>query len=319
MACIGDPVSGDLMIRTLDGDSGSREIKPCGNFWSSPDLYLVGDRVSRTEVRVGGTVQVAALVTNLRREAIDSIEVEAWVCDYTAGHLPNGIQRPPDRVNGFRLNPIEPGETREIVCDQLWTPTARQLATNGGHLCIVANAWSSGVDGRQLIGAEIQPCCNCHHAWRNIQIFAAGTGMRIKKLMRLWGAAGSEQPQDIFVEVFANNDAAAFGAGEKDLLEHSIWARHVKFAGRARGNGKAITLSGRGFEGEHRAELTLDPRKPQELEIDLELPKAKPGAVQVYDVVSRDRKTDEVIGGARMLALTLPDGFKLPKGAPKRR
>ncbi len=53
-------------------------------------------------------------------------------------------------------------------------------------------------------------------------------------------------------------------------------------------------------------EILLDPKRPQDVELQIAFdPGVTPGTVAVFDLITRDRSNDEIIGGARMLAVAV--------------
>jgi hypothetical protein len=296
---------GALLISTVANDTiQNRPIEPCTNFWSSPDLWITGG-VDRTTAREGAEIVINVRVTNGGSQPLSDINVEAWVCDYTAGALPTGQIVPPGRTTGFAPGPLNQGQSTVIRCAPTWVPTHAQAVMNGGHLCLAANVWSdSPADGVELPATgTILPCCNTHHAQRNIALVAL-TEMRIKQGMRLWGAGGQEG-QEVLLEFFPVTDEKLFGEGERDLIEHSPWAGRLD-PHLADPDGTKIAIAGREVTG-RRALLKLSPTKSRDLELTVELPsRDKPGAIRVFDAVTRDARTDDLVGGARLLVVTAP-------------
>lgn len=306
MACSEQDVrSGDSVIRTLDGDSGSRPIQPCDNFWSSPDLWVEGGP-DRTSAREGVTMTIVARVTNGGKTPYEDINVEAWVCDYTAGPLPTGQLDPPGRVTGFAPGPLNPGQSAVIRCAPTWVPTSTQARTNGGHLCLAANVWAeTPTDGAELPAARaILPCCNSHHAQRNIAVVAVSRRVKsMKQSMNLWGMRKHKE-QRVLIELFPVTDRKAFGAGELDLLRSSRYGKKLKRWQLGDPKEAKISLEGDGIKG-RRGELVLTPRRPQVVTINVTPPPADPGTIFLFDTVTRDGLNHEPLGGARLMVVTV--------------
>lgn len=307
MACSEQDVRrGALMIRTRDGESvGDVPLDPCGNFWSSPDLWVDGGP-DRTTAREGATMRIFARVTNGGDKPFEDINVEAWVCDYTAGPLPTGQLDPPSRVTGFAPGPLNPGQSAVIECAPTWVPTAAQVRINNGHLCLAANTWAdTPPDGAELPAARaILPCCNTHHAQRNIALVAARSGMRIKQLMRLSGFEKGKE-QRVLIEFRPVTDRRAFGAGELDLLRSSRYGRRLKRWQLGNPKEAKIELVGENVEGT-RGELVLRPGKPREVTMDVGVPGGlQPGTILLFDTVTREPRTRDLLGGARLMVLVV--------------
>jgi len=116
-------------------------------------------------------------VTNGGSRQLSGINVEAWVCDRAGGAPPLGALDPPARMTGFFGGPLEPGASRLITCSPAWTPTAAQVTLDVGRLCLAANAFADQPrDGAELTGALVlKPCCDTHHAERNVTVRRAPT------------------------------------------------------------------------------------------------------------------------------------------------
>jgi hypothetical protein len=116
---------GALLIRARPGDSAdARPIEPCENVDASPDLMLVEGPDAGTAV-VGSKHTVRVKVTNAGARPIEEIDVEAWVCDRSAGPLPLGQLDPPGRMTGFFPGPLEAGASALVNCTRgssRWAP-----------------------------------------------------------------------------------------------------------------------------------------------------------------------------------------------------
>ena len=168
---------GALLIRSREGDAASaRPIDPCVGVDSSPDLVMIGGVDDETALEgVEHVIQVR--VTNGGSRQLSGINVEAWVCDRAGGAPPLGALDPPARMTGFFGGPLEPGASRLITCSPAWTPTAAQVTLDVGRLCLAANAFADQPrDGAELTGALVlKPCCDTHHAERNVTVRRAPT------------------------------------------------------------------------------------------------------------------------------------------------
>jgi NHL repeat-containing protein len=190
---------GALLIRSRAGDTaGARPIEPCAGIESSPDLSLAGGTDEAVAIQ-GVEHTLSVRVTNAGSRPLEDISVEAWVCDHAAGALPLGQLEPPGRMTGFLPGPLAPGAEAVIGCAPAWTPDAAAVALGDGRVCLAANVSADRPrDGAALVAlAVLKPCCDTHHARRDIVVRApappapvittiAGTGER--------GSAGDGGP-----------------------------------------------------------------------------------------------------------------------------
>src|SRR3990172_6855273 len=135
--------SGALLIRYTDPDDGTRPIDPCTGYWGSPDIWLQGGfDITTAQVGVANTVKVR--VKNISAAAMNDVNVQVWVCDFTLGVSPaSGIASAggSSPLTGF-VGTIVPGAAAEISCGPTWTPIASDAELNGGHVCLAANCFA---------------------------------------------------------------------------------------------------------------------------------------------------------------------------------
>src|SRR3954447_24851042 len=162
---------GALLIRARPGDSAdARPIEPCENVDASPDLLLLGGADAGTAF-VGAEHTVRVKVTNAGPRPIEEIDVEAWVCDRSAGTPPLGRLDSPGRMTGVFPGPLESGASALVNCSPKWTPSAAGLPL-GDRLCLAANvSAATPPDGAELTeGSVLKICCDTHHAQRNVTL-----------------------------------------------------------------------------------------------------------------------------------------------------
>lgn len=305
MACREQDIRrGGLLVSTVPNDSGTRELRPCDSFWVSPDLWLEsGGRAGVTYRAVVGTrTTVYVRVQNIGPTDLSRIRVQAWVCDYTFGPLPSGAFAPPGELTGFDPSTLARGGPPVVIACTLWTPDRAQLATNGGHLCIAANVYAERPQDGSVLVDEIRQCCDSHHAQRNIAVVASDADGLVRQVARLTGLP-KQRPRRVLAEFFQVTDPARIGDVERELLAGSELGEKHELHVTCERIGKP-RLDGRGIEHEPRGELTLDHKRPLEVTMSVELTHGvKPGTVGVFDAVTRDPRTDEIVGGARLLAV----------------
>jgi hypothetical protein len=300
----GDIKSGKLLMRRDGADTGARPIDPCTNFWSSPDLFVSGG-TSNTQAQQGVVHTIRARVKNISTQAVEDVNVEAWVCDYTAGPLPTGQISPPGKVSGFRPGTLGAGASAVIDCSPTWTPTAAQVAMNNGHLCLAANTWAElpRPDGVELPAAgTLKICCDSHHAQCNISLVGTGESGEAEIDMML-RAPEELDAMRMRLELRAITGREGFGAGEKRLLRS-----HRKFGRRkitlSRHKPREFFFEGPGIEPTREAELEVDSKKGIRLRIHAAKAKGQPkNTLQLFDITTTDPETGELIGGARLMVL----------------
>jgi hypothetical protein len=187
MPCTQNETQKGLAIPWSASDDGTRPLGKCDGtipYWTNPNIWL--DHPSAPSADNGTAVEnqvnsVRVKVYNLSGSDINDVNVEAWVCDFTMGVDPASALNPPAEMTGY-ISTIMAGGSGVVTCTPTWTPDASQMAINGGHVCIAANAYSAGVDGESLPAGGFNFCCNARHGQRNIYIKSVpgkGPGMHI--------------------------------------------------------------------------------------------------------------------------------------------
>jgi hypothetical protein len=307
MACAKEETkSGKLLVRRDGVDVGSRPIEPCTNFWSSPDLFLQGGP-SNTQAQAGVAHTIKVRVKNINANPVEDVNVEAWVCDYTAGPLPTGQVSPPGRVTGFRPGPLGPGASAVIDCAPTWTPTTAQVSINNGHLCLAGNAWAElpQPDGNELpAGGVLKVCCDTHNAQTNINLIAARRGTMAIHGMSL-RAAESQEVLALTLEMRPITGRIGFGRAERQLVRsHRQFGRRKITLSRRRPRG--FFFEGPKIEPGVTARFRVDSKRGKRLRIRIPVDRAEQkNSLQLFDLTTRDARTREVIGGARLLVLAL--------------
>jgi hypothetical protein len=299
----GETKSGKLLIRRDGADAGARPIDPCTNFWSSPDLFVQGGP-SNTQAQQGVAHTIKARVKNISTSAVEDVNVEAWVCDFTAGPLPTGQLTPPGRVTGFRPGPLGAGASAVIDCSPKWTPTADQVKMNEGHLCLAANTWAElpSPDGAELGTGLLKICCDSHHGQCNIGLI--GTGRIGKAEMGMLLIAPEElEAMRMRLELRPVTGREGFGLAEKRLVRS-----HKKFGRRkialSRFKPRDFFFEGPGIDPTREAEFEVDSKKGMRLRFHVAKAKGQPkNTLQLFDIKTTDPDTGEAIGGARLMVL----------------
>ena len=307
MACAeGEIKSGKLLIRRDGSDAGKRPIDPCTNYWSSPDLFVEGG-VSNTQAKEGVAHTIKARVKNIGTTDVEDINVEAWVCDYTAGPLPEGQLDPPGRVTGFRGGPLSAGASAVIGCSPTWTPTSAQADMNDGHLCLAANAWAEQPqpDGQENPpGGTLKICCDSHHGQCNIGLVAAEIDDEAEIGMKLT-ATEDAQVMRMILNIAPVTGKVGFGLGEQKVLRS-----HEKFGGHditlSRRRPGKFFFEGEGIEPTTKAELEVDHKTGTWVRFHVPVGSNQAsGTLQLFNISTSDAATGDPIGGARLMVLAL--------------
>lgn len=307
MACNqGETHSGALAIKYSATDSGTRPIEPCTGFWSGPNIWLEGG-VDLATAKVGVPNTVRVRVHNITAAPIADVNVEAWVCNFTAGVGPSGgIPSAGGTLplTGF-VGSIAGNSSQVVTCGPPWTPLASDVATYNGHVCLAANCFSDGGDGVTVVGGSLKICCDSHHGQRNIAIKAVRS--RGGKMSFRFQAANPDlKEEELFIlEVIPVRGRGAFGVAERQQFKSGP-LNGLKLA-KSRFRPLALQLAGEGIEPGAEIKIELRPNEPRDIELYAEFnPEEAIGNFHTFDVVERTID-GEVVGGARILAVIAPD------------
>jgi hypothetical protein len=178
--------TGVLLIPDQAGDTGARPFADGDNevYYLSPSIVLSGG-VDAGTAKVGAPNTVSVTVKNISGQALQDVNVEAWVCDFTMGVDPASALASSNPggapMTGFFAGPLPPGASQAIAVSPVWTPTVSDAALNGGHVCIAANCFADPPDKGMTLAAEgnaFKFLCDTHHAQRNIHVQVVQGGMR---------------------------------------------------------------------------------------------------------------------------------------------
>ncbi|MER8043615.1 hypothetical protein [Streptomyces sp. NPDC094032] len=174
----------NLYIPMGTGDSGARPWPPANEpkFYNNNGLWLRAfpDPNNHNNHQDGNTTQVGwetlvmVRVTNKSQDVMKNVKVQA--CLFAPGF---GAMTPSAKQTAFDLTPaidILGQATVEIEVPPIWKPLDEDFKRTvpGGHFCIAANVYTTGVGGApgegKLLGADelFQPVDNGHHAQRNL-------------------------------------------------------------------------------------------------------------------------------------------------------
>lgn len=322
MPCTEETIkSGSLVIRYSEEDIGDRPINPCNNYWLSPDIWLEGG-FDATRAQVGVENRVKVRIKNNSENAINHVNVQVWVCDFTAGVSPNsglasaGGDLP---MTGYAQT-IDGNAFKEIVCDPPWRPNPDDAILNGGHVCLAANCYSEDIqerDGAPIPTGAFNFCCDSHHGQRNIAVIKVEKPSPERPL----GEGEEPSPERDFGFFAANPSEVSSvesvltisqvtGQEELSQSEHDL-LRSGPYANReihlSPYEALDFQLEGEGFEPGTEVSLSLKPNERREMKMKIVLnPAVEVDSLTSFEVEHKTRD-GELLGGFRVLALVVPE------------
>jgi hypothetical protein len=273
------------------------------------------------------------------------------VSDYTAGGVgpgsalrqdptqPAGPQNPAVAFTGFNAGPLkasagdpnDPANMLVLVTDELWTPSAKQLAVNNGHVCVAVNAYGSisGVvpspAGGPLTDPFLDPACGRTFGQRNIQIVAVPEGNHIVTPMIMLVPATDRCPlrgviATRAVQLPAGPDGVLRNVPElaQAASEHGIQTlrrperdplQHVKIGN---GDGHHDDDNDDDHHGDHHPHhngngngfgVNLEPGERANLKVTVDAQHQRPGDAYAVDLLTTDAPTKQLFGAARIYVL----------------
>jgi hypothetical protein len=322
-------------------DNGTRPYTGTNPQWNAFSLWLDGGP-NQTQTQVDTPTTVKARVSNKGNTPVLAVHVDAYVMNPFVGLAkPNqAIERLSGAVGsiGPGSGSTSPTDAHVVTCsiqDPIqgpipWKPTQAELtssATNGvGHLCLIANVFADG-DGHQLLeGEDFKVIDDQHQAQRNIALLAKPAGVPMH-FMEFQIMPGFEEVQETVIAVEPVDPKVAIGAGECWLLgsqEGFVKDRHIRGGLILERDGQRfpihlsdvelrhrLLVEGEEFggrllvQGEELGGRLLAPfGEPLLARIELEPSEdERPGAVQVVDIVQRDREGRPVGGALRIVTV----------------
>ena len=326
-------IPGDLYLSVDFGaspsfDNGTRPYTGTNPQWNAFSLWLEGGP-NQTQTQVGTPTTVKVRVSNKGNAPISAVHVDAYVMNPFVGLAkPNqAIERLSGAVGsvGPGSGSTSPTDAHVVTCSIQdpnlgpipWKPTQAELtssATNGvGHLCLIANVFADG-DGHQLLeGEDFKVIDDQHQAQRNIALLAKPAGVR-QHFMEFQIMPGFDERQETLIAVDPVEPKVAIGAGERWLIR----SQQGFFKDRERRGGLLLERDGTRYPI-HVSDVRLRPRllvegdefggrlptfsEPLRARIEFEVSEdERPGTVQVFDIVQRDRE-GRALGALRVLTV----------------
>jgi len=242
MACQQNEIkSGPLYVKYNAADGGSRAIEPCTGFWSSPDVWIEGG-VDAGTARVGVPNTIKVRVRALPSlpggaSAVENVNVQVWVSDFTLGVGPNsGLPSAGGAVGltGY-IASISAGGSNVAGCGP-WTPVQSDSQLNGGHVCIAANCHADPPDNGvqvppnsfQAVDGSSKVCCDSHLAQRNIAVRQTDGNLRFNMFIN---NLDEQEPREFVVTMSAVRGALRFPVLERELLLTSPFIQRLPVRG----------------------------------------------------------------------------------------
>lgn len=181
-----EPYSPLLVLRYQFGDGGMRPIPSGEVFWESPDVWVVSS-TGINMPKAGEENRLFARVNNLGSADAVVVNVRFWWAN------PSIIITPATaHLVGSTTIEVPSGYSREVECPAKWTP----VVENGGHECIMAEAWAPYLDDIQ---SPLDPVHDRHVCQKNLQIIKSNAGKKFS--FRVHAANLTPKAQNLFVHV----------------------------------------------------------------------------------------------------------------------
>jgi hypothetical protein len=177
-------------------DNGTRPYGGTTPLWDNASIWMTGGPgVTQTSTHVGDATDIRVRVTNSGPSAVDFVQVDAYLMNPFVG-----ATYPAQAIATFggTITEVSPGsggpsptDPHVALCQlpttppQSWVPTTQEIAntTPPGHMCLLANVYAAGVDGRALgSGDPFDVANNPHHGQRNIIVLASTKKAQIIKI-----------------------------------------------------------------------------------------------------------------------------------------
>lgn len=310
------------------------------------------------QVDTGSAYSLLVRVRNTDTTPRASLNLQGWVSDYTAGGVGPGSAilndptqaagpgNPAVSFTGFNngplaaanpANPNDPASMLVLVSDsQPWTPNAKQLTVNGGHVCVAVNVYAdettadyeTPADGQPLVSSFLDPACDRMYGQRNIQIVAVQQGRQVQVPLMLVVPATDRCPLNAAVAIRPVELKTGPGGVLPNVPElghlastHAIEALrppggdplgHVRLGGDGDGHGHGDgDGDGDGnHNGQHHGDgdghsrkIHLEPGQRTNFMLTLDARNHRPGDAYAVDVLTTDTATNRLFGAARVYAL----------------
>ncbi|MEV4559232.1 hypothetical protein AB0K51_19895 [Kitasatospora sp. NPDC049285] len=217
-----------LYVKYKSDDDGKSAIPPGSTPWASSEIWLTdangNTQTSPTDPNTPaayiGANYIHVTVNSTNPTPYTGVQVQAWVCDYTAGGVGPASSRPSTNgTSGVRTQIDDPlSSTQSRVAHLTWNALSGDETKNGGHLCIAVNCYYEGQpapDGAERLGGFLDVFNDRHYAQRNIAVLPAS--QKLKSLVLRLANAGVEAA-DFEARAWELDREGGIGAVEQELL-----------------------------------------------------------------------------------------------------
>lgn len=213
-------------------------------------------------------------------------------------------------------NPDNPANMAVLVSKETWQPNAKQLARNGGHVCLILNVYAQATpgeegsgtpgDGDAFIGTYIQPYCDRRQGQRNLNIIARPAGTTATRTVMVGVPRTDRCPLEAEValkQLVVQQGAADLVtlAAKAGLPEHHCPPEDTPF--------DAVTIDDNG-DPSHELGIVLQPGQQRDVVVTVApYDNEKPGDVYAFDLVTTTESDHSIYGAARFYVMvTAPSG-----------
>jgi hypothetical protein len=321
------PDPGQLYIRWSATGADDNRTDPGANVWwlsKSVGIFNPSDTTQSEGLAITGVAQkIRVNIDTLLTK--DHVGVQAWVCAYgTAGqpYLPSALEHEgllKELDDQIPPQPYTATAGPQLTIDIPWTPDSNDLTSLGYaetddlHVCLLANCFATPTTGApdgQKITAQPPPIDvpnNRHHAQHNIVLHGVASGAGGMS-MSMFAGNPAPEGEDVFqLEVVEQRDERLLPE-LVELARNSSWA---EFAADAKlrlpqepANGVRLEMDAAGGQ---RFRAPLAAGKPQRMQLTAEFGSDEAGVVRAFEILQRRGR--EVVGGARLVTLGVPDDF----------
>ena len=299
---------GELYIRYSATDNGG-PIPSGTPYYLSPAIEIVGG-VDAGTARAGVAQLIRVWVGNLGSNTRTDVTVQVFATDW--GTINPWLQS----LGGTSGAPGGPftvvgnaawQTNTEGVIDIGWQPSPAELGGNmQKHVCLFANVHRSGDGAPMTPTPSFDVIGNQHHAQRNIKLVAMSFMKRLR--FGLWAANMFEERREFLLEVAGLREARLDPIERRHLRSAAWLARAQDKLGKplpGRTPGRAPILVTREGKGE-KLEVSLEPGEQIPLILEAGQAGDEPG-LQRFEIVQRDARTGDVVGGGRLIAAVVPE------------
>ncbi len=152
-----------IVLRHVPGDGGARPLPGGTVFWHSPDVWVESSAGYNVPV-AGQANRICARVNNYGMRDASWVHLRYWWANPSMA-----ITETDAHLIGTAEAFVPAGYSVVVPCPTPWTP----IIENGGHECILAEAWVPQFDPLQ---APLEPVTDRHVCQKNLNVIHAMVG-----------------------------------------------------------------------------------------------------------------------------------------------